>query len=201
MKKFLFVVLIFVFIGCGYISFIPSDSGIHTNEKGAQMHWESVPIHVWYDGDLEEDVVKQSGLAIQHINSLVGTEIFLEPQRWPGIMAPDEAPHGTILLTKGYGIPKDYVSQSGDGCNVVARTLKDFKSETFHIYTATILFYKDGLKSEEYFALAIHELGHALGLAHDHDIFSIMNPEIRSAPLSKKHLTDKDISLLKEQYL
>ena len=191
MKQILFVILVLFFGGCSYINAVPSDSGIHTNKEGMQMHWGKVPIHVWYDGDLEKKVVEQATLALEHINALVGTTIFLKPQKWPGFVAPDSAPKGTVLLTKGYGFK---------GC-VVAETKKKFMSKSYRITSANVIFYGNEVNSKETFITAVHEFGHVLGLAHDFDKFSIMNPKIYSAPLDKKHLTEKDIALLRKQYL
>lgn len=127
-------------------------------------------------------------------------EIYVAINYWNSMLAAPLFSFGGIVE-----IDSDY--RGGNGVitvrNVANTELKHphtslyFEQETGKIHAAP-MFLPDDCPSVYKFRVAVHELGHVMGLDHDQSPKSIMYPYITFGPFE---VTDSDVTLLKEWYL
>lgn len=176
----------------GCLSVIPVDSGIKTNKNGDPLHWKKTPITVVYDPSLGDNATSALISAVEQINGLVGHDIFGLPVVWPYGPIPDHRIDGMLMVKKGYGEREGGVTGSCTN-EYIPDSMEMVGSEIelpLPDYTPIIVSY----------TVILHELGHSLGLLHDHAPKSIMHSHTYSASLRNKQFTAGDIEILRTIY-
>lgn len=158
-----------------------ADKGFLPQYRTWRPHW--VPLTILIDDELTEEVLEALKKAIEFWNEQIGFRLFHDIEEEPKRV-------GFYMIV----VPKT------DG--KVATTKLTFDREDGMISSATVKVRQDVFaelnegENQQRNVMA-HELGHCLGLAHDHIPISIMHPKLQAiAP----YVTDPDTVLLRRVY-
>jgi len=162
----------------------PQDAAWILTELGAELYQRSghlpIPVVVWPSA---EDWAPFYAMAVRDWNAQVGSKVFL----FLGV-APEPVPPapGLILVL----IDDDKRDR--------ADTLLQANTVTGEIFEVAIVMPAGRILNRVAYIMAMHELGHALGLAHDPEIpLSMMHPSIADLRMT---LTDADIQRVRDRY-
>lgn len=153
---------------------------------GHQLKWQKsdLPLSCFYLEETPEAYLSATQRAIATIHSKTGLKLFGPCVTWQ-IQPPKYAPDGGMLLS----LREESDTPHG------AETNHRYEKATGRIRSAWVRFDKD-LKELAY-KVALHELGHVLGLDHDRERSSIMYPTGIDRP---NDLSSRDVKFLQEAY-
>lgn len=148
-----------------------------------------LPIGVFFEPGLPEDIMVAYRLASTELNGIIGAPILSLGSIWQNGEVPRPVPVGFLMVRSCKELPCEDVGGS------TTHNLKEYGQ----IISSEVRI-QPGLGKNTLLAIMRHELGHVLGLAHDKNPISIMNPHLNSAFVSDKIFTKNDVELLREIY-
>jgi len=156
---------------------------------GAPEHWNDFPIQVSADPNMPREYLEETEQAVRVWNSLVGYEFLLFDAR---LLPLKPATHGRIIVTMiSLGISVQTNTRLlGEAVVTCDAATGSIKHAAVHLDT--------DLPSEQLQIVIIHELSHAIGLAHDeHNRGSTMFPVVWE-PRAQR-IEERDIEAIRHQ--
>ncbi len=150
------------------------------SEQGNNI-WQSdsFPIHITIDCDIEQYKKEQIILAIEQWNNVVGFNVFIWQEEelenyifYGQIREPEQNNIFVLQAELGYDV---------NNRNILGLTTNYYTNNQIYIKSSIVQFDEE-LANDDFYHVALHEFGHALGLRHDQgDISSIMFPHALSS--------------------
>lgn len=171
---------------------MPNDNSLMVID-GYPISWsrEDLPIGVFFDPDLESDIIAAHRIVTVELNHLINRDLVGMGSRWMIGSLPQVTPRGYITVSSFDPLPNT-VGSSLYGH--VAHTVSEGR-----ILSADVKI-RRGMDTDFLLTITRHEMGHVLGLAHDEKRSSIMCRTIGLMPPADVHFTDHDIALLLKIY-
>jgi len=160
---------------------------------GYPISWlkEDLPVGVFFDPDLESDIIAAHRIVAVELNHLIDHELIGLGSRWMIGSLPQITPRGYITLSSFDPLPNTI----GDSLyGHVGHTVSEGR-----ILSANVKI-RRGMDTDFLLTIMRHEMGHVLGLAHDEKRVSIMSRTIGIMPPKDVHFTNHDIALLLKIY-
>ena len=193
-----FFIYAFFLFGCNDVSCEPlnQDGGFMTTPEGHPYYWDSyifpIPVHI--DSSQPQWLLDEIESGIQHWERITGKNLFTSIHIESGGLAVTGIPVRGVL-----GVTTSQLGNDRSGRNVNGQTELTVYSDRLggregRIYGGVIFFDLEMGRSKAR-STVIHELGHALALAHDGNDDSIMFISANSNPNAR--VTDEDIERIR----
>jgi hypothetical protein len=155
--------------------------------EGSEARWPmgSMPLTVWFHRDLPSVYAEAFCETVEHFNDSVGGGLFCVPLSAPDAFCFERLPPGSVAVVPKTGIVNP------------ATDIHWLGGATIHSALIEVPPIEDMLSERWADQIALHELGHALGLDHDEQVASIMYPVVSDRPQA---LTKADIARLRRVY-
>mgnify|MGYP001611847666 CR=1 FL=1 len=162
------------------------DCGFFENDKSVPLRWNknTIPIFVYQANDLAHDVVINLEKAISFYNSQFKFPIMMFAGKFD-----DDEIDTVDFIYKSIYVKHGETLDDKPACATI-------NADGFGDITNATIFLKTTYDPGYLLTIFKHELGHCLGLKHDIDEKSIMNPR----PRSKSKLTNEDTTRLRKAY-
>lgn len=152
------------------------------------------PVTVLLDNDIEEFRREEVILAAHAWNAEVGTPVF----RVGTIELSEYVLYGELIQSPDEGeifIREIELGQAGNGDNLLGLAHRNYNSDNNALVGCVIELDND-LSEESIYPVAMHEMGHCLGLEHDTDINSIMFGYVLQ---SSGDIQDEDLEFIRRR--
>lgn len=171
----------------------PMDAGMFMTKQGQPYHWSTsvLPIAVNVDETLPLNMIYNVHKAAQRWNNALGMEVFRVSQVPPenyGVIG--FANWGTISV----GMTELGMGTRGTILGQAEINLRSGEAGRMGLIHSVNLWLDKDLGPQNLYGVAVHELGHCLGLMHDGDPTSIMF----WTPLKGQYIFDEDIHRIRE---
>lgn len=183
-------VLAFTF-SCGASTPMPLDGGL-LKHHGRNIYWTAsdFPIYILIDDQLDDTLVSSIDLAVYEWNYQVGFSLFVTDIY--DFREPAPRTSGFIAVSQ-----KDLgKSPRNPEANVLGLASPYLHESSSHI-KAVQVWYDDSITADNALLIMLHELGHALGLAHDNDCSSIMHPHVVNCSSPEIVIKEEDITRIR----
>lgn len=154
---------------------ISSDGGSLTTPSGAPYYWDSyafpIPLHV--DSTQSKEFRNAIRDSVSHWEEITGEDLFTINLVSPNALEVLGIPMRGVIGVSISELGKNMSGKTINGQNETTLYRDDLGGDMGRIY-GCIVYLDEDLKEEDYLAVMIHELGHALTLDHDENEDSLM---------------------------
>lgn len=181
-------ILLTALVGVIYAAIVrPGDLGFMVRD-GHELKWNrgDIPVPCFYAKDFPEEYLVAFERGRKRACDLLGFQIVSSCVPWSLNEALEEVPAGIVYL----GFKNTFESVS------VAQTRHLYDKRSGRILSAEVIF-ADEIDLTYLYVVALHELGHVIGLDHDRERYSVMYPVVVDR---STYFTSKDVDRLKEVY-